>query len=100
MVLDKYEARGHYTIIREAEDVTRLVELQDQLREKVQQLQTISYKNSHLLRSPVASIIGLVNMVEEQGITSDHNLQVFNFLKQAIEKLDDVIHEINEIAKA
>jgi len=81
-----------------AEDVTETVLLQDQLKEKIDQLTTISYKNSHLLRSPVASIIGLINLFEKKDITSTHNLQIFHYLKQAIEKLDAVIHEINDIA--
>jgi len=87
-----------WTITTIAEDVTEMMLLQDQFKEKVQQLQAISYKNSHLLRSPVASIIGLINLIEERHITSNHNLQVFIFLKHAIEKLDDVVREINDIA--
>jgi hypothetical protein len=51
-----------------------------------------------LLRGPVASIIGLIDLFEEKDIISSHNLQIFNFLKQAIEKLDVVIHEINDIS--
>jgi PAS domain S-box-containing protein len=86
------------SIIREVENVTQLMQLQNELNEKVQQLQTISYKNSHLLRSPVASIIGLVGLIEEQGIASEHNRQIFHFLKEAITKLDDIIHEINDAA--
>ncbi|MDB5005659.1 MAG: domain S-box protein [Mucilaginibacter sp.] len=99
MVFEKDEKGELCTIIRESEDVTNFIRMQDELREKVQQLQTISYKNSHLLRSPVSSIIGLISLVEAQGITSEHNMQIFNYLKQAIEKLDNVIHEINEIAE-
>lgn len=87
------------TIIREAEDVTKLIEIQTALKERIIQLETISFKNSHLLRSPVASIIGLVGLIEEHGITGDHNKQIFHFLKEAITKLDNIIHEINEVAR-
>jgi len=99
MVLENNVNGDVVSAIREVEDVTYMVELQDQLKEKVSQLQAVSYKNSHLLRSPVASIIGLINMVEEHGITSEHNMQIFEYLKQAIEKLDQVIHEINDTAR-
>jgi PAS domain S-box-containing protein len=87
------------SIIREVEDVTKLVALQRELEQKVQQLKVISYKNSHLLRSPVASIIGLVDLIEEHGIRGDRNRQIFHFLKETITKLDEVIHEINELAR-
>lgn len=94
------DAKGNVRIvIRETEDVTEFIKVQNTLKEKVEVLQAISYKNSHLLRNPVASIIGLINLVEEQGITSEHNREIFDYLKKAIVKLDDVIHEINDIAR-
>lgn len=99
MVLENNAKGDVVSAIREVEDVTFMIELQDQLKEKLEQLQAVSYKNSHLLRSPVASIIGLINMVEEHGITSEHNMQIFEYLKQAIEKLDQVVHEINDTAR-
>ncbi|HTD40817.1 MAG TPA: PAS domain-containing protein [Mucilaginibacter sp.] len=100
MVLEKDTADHIFKIIREVEDVTKLVELENALEEKVEQLKVVSFKNSHLLRSPVASIIGLVDLIEEQGITSEHNKQIFHFLKGATTKLDNVIHEINDAARS
>ena len=99
MVMDRDDTRDICVIIREAQDVTKLVELQDELEKKVEQLQVISYKNSHLVRSPVASILGLVSLIEEQEITGEHNMQILSHLKKAIEKLDGLIHEINDLAK-
>ena len=99
MVYEKDRDNHISTIIREVEDVTQLVELQDELKAKVEQLKIVSYKNSHLLRSPVASIIGLVYLVEEHGITSEHNRQILSYLKDAIMKLDNVIYEINDAAR-
>jgi PAS domain S-box-containing protein len=100
MILEKKNKKGVCQIIREVEDVTKLVELQNELRGKVEQLKVISFKNSHLLRNPVASIIGLVNIIEEHDdIASEHNRQILHFLKEAIMKLDHVIHEINDIAR-
>jgi PAS domain S-box-containing protein len=97
MVIERKPDGKIKTIVREVEDVTYIIELEDQLKEKVEKLQTVSYHNSHMLRSPVASIVGLVNLVEEHGI-GEHNKQIFEYLKQTIKKLDDVIHEINNIA--
>lgn len=99
MIYERNPEKNICAIIREVEDVTRLVELQNRLKEKVDQLRLVSYKNSHLLRSPVASIIGLVDLIDEHGITSDHNREVFSYLKETIAKLDEVIHDINETAR-
>jgi len=99
MILKKNHNDHIFTIIREVEDVTKLMEIENELEEKLKQLTAISYKNSHLLRSPVVSIIGLVDLLDEQGITSEHNMQIFNFLKESIRKLDDIIHDINDAAR-
>ncbi|HEY9000303.1 MAG TPA: PAS domain-containing protein [Mucilaginibacter sp.] len=99
MIYEKNPVNHICTIIREVEDVTQLVELQEEIKAKVDQLKVVSYKNSHLLRSPVASIIGLVDLVEEHGITSEHNRQILHYLKEAIMKLDNVIYEINDAAR-
>ena len=95
MIYEKDRNCHTCTIIREVEDVTRLMELEGELEEKVKQLRIVSFKNSHLLRSPVASIIGLVGLIEESGVTGEHNKQILHFLKEAITKLDEIIHEIN-----
>jgi len=87
------------TLTTVAEDITSMVLLQKQLEEKVEQLRAISYKNSHQLRSPVASIIGLIDLIEENDIASSHNLEVFKLLEMAIEKLDNVVREINDAAQ-
>lgn len=99
MIYEKNPVNHICTIIREVEDVTQLMKLQEELKAKVDQLKVVSYKNSHLLRSPVASIIGLVDLVEEHGITSEHNRQILYYLKEAIIKLDAVIHEINDASQ-
>lgn len=98
MVYEHKSNNRTFSIIREAEDVTRFIELRNELDEKVEQLKLVSYKNSHQLRGPVANIIGLVDLVEEQGITSEHNKQILKLLKETIEKLDCVVREINEDA--
>jgi len=98
MIYERNADDGSITIIREVEDVTKLIKLQNELEEKVEQLKAVSFKNSHLLRSPVASIIGLVDLIEENAITSEHNRQVVHFLKETITRLDAVIHEINDTA--
>ena len=99
MIYERNHDKHSCVIIREVEDITKLVELQNELKEKVEQLKVVSFKNSHLLRSPVASIIGLVDLIEEHGITGEHNRQIIHFLKEAITKLDNVIHEINDVAR-
>jgi PAS domain S-box-containing protein len=99
IVTERNEKGEPTTITSVAEDISDFIKVQNQLKEKVLQLEAISHVNSHMVRGPVASIIGLINLIEEKDIASPHNLQVFNYLKEAIEKLDNVIYEINDLSR-
>lgn len=91
------DSKGNPSVICSiAEDITETRMLEDQLKEKIKQLNHISWKNSHLLRGPVTTIIGLVSLIKEEEITSEHNIKIFSYVKQTIDKLDLVIQEIND----
>jgi signal transduction histidine kinase len=83
-------------IITVAENITEMVDILEQLKEKTSRLKLISWKNSHELRAPVANIIALLDLIEEEHIVNTHNLEVFTYLKATIAKLDRVILEMND----
>ncbi|MGV9003555.1 PAS domain-containing protein [Flavobacterium sp.] len=98
-IVTQRDERGRpITITTIAEDITELSRIENKLKEKSAQLEAISWKNSHLLRSPVANIIGLIDMIEIDEITSKNNLKVFKYMKEVIKTLDTIIHEINNIS--
>ncbi len=80
------------------QDVTHLVELELNLREKVEAIQKISYKNSHELRAPVAKIIGLVDLLKTDSFKTEYNEKIFRLLEETVKKLDEVIHDINNLS--
>ncbi len=80
------------------QDVTQLVELEKALGEKVDAIRKISYKNSHELRAPVAKIIGLVDLLKTDNFKTEYNERIFRHLEETVKKLDDVIHEINNLS--
>jgi PAS domain S-box-containing protein len=94
MVTKRNKQNYPCNIITVAEDITSFISLQQELKEKVDQLEAISWKNSHLIKGPIASIIGLVNLIEEEEITSQHNREVFEYVKQVLQRLNIVIGEI------
>ena len=81
------------------QEITELKELEIELQKKVQQLEEISHKNSHELRTPVASILGLLDLIDEKGFNSEFDKQVLAHLRNTVVKLDRVIHEVSESAK-
>lgn len=81
-----------------SQDVTEAVELFEQLEQSIQTLNRISYKNSHDVRGPVATILGLVQLMGQRGFIDEMNKEYYEALRITIQKLDAIIHDINDMA--
>jgi len=97
-VLALDEFKKPKTVLSIATNVEEVVALKERIERQVNKLDLISFKNSHELRGPVASILGLVQLIEHDGFDGAHAKELIDCLKRAVIKLDAVIHEINENA--
>ncbi len=77
-----------------AEDITELVSLQEELEARVEELEKINFRNHHELKGPVASILGLANIMKDESLISEHNLEIINHLSRTVAKLDSVVTQI------
>lgn len=84
------------TVLCTAMDIGEVMELRERIDRQLRKLDIISYKNSHELRGPVATILGLINLIDHDECEGMHVRQLISSLKQTVIKLDGVIHEINE----
>jgi len=66
------------------------------LAERNKQLEEYAFYNAHKLRAPVATIMGLYFLLEKES-DYEHKNQIFNHLHKAIEDLDHIVSEIQEI---
>ena len=76
------------------QDITRMKELEEKLDQAVARLSEISYRDAHLLRAPVATILGLVQVIESENLIYSADQTVFKHLKTSITKLDEIVSEI------
>lgn len=68
------------------------------LEEKNQGISKYAYLNSHKVRSPLARILGLVNLTQYEDLDADETRSYyFNELKTNATDLDNVLKEISEI---
>lgn len=67
------------------------------LEKQNSQLTEYAFYNSHKLRGPLASILGLINLFENGHIAKDEFLTVLKKLKVAANDMDQVVSEINKI---
>lgn len=77
------------------QDITRIKELEEKLNQAVEQLSEISYRDAHLLRAPVATILGLVDMIESEKLIHSADQTVLKHLKTSVAKLDKIVSEIH-----
>lgn len=97
-VVSERDARGRPAKVTNMfEDVTETVMLQQQLRKKAALIRKISFNNAHELRGPVASMIGLLNLMNDLAFTNDSEREYFQLLKATTQKLDSAIRKINEL---
>jgi PAS domain S-box-containing protein len=67
-----------------------LFEAEGVISSKDRALEKISYSQSHLVRKPLANILGLISMLAEGEVFEDHET-VYTLLRRSAEELDAVV---------
>ncbi len=89
------------SIIRDVTDLWK-VELQKEemandLVKRNNELEQFTYIVSHNLRSPVASLIGLTEVLSEFELREDEKKEIISGISQSAGRLDEVIRDLNDI---
>lgn len=77
-------------------DVTELKKYLQRVQQQNADLMEIAWLQSHKVRSHVATILGLTELINYDNPLDDGNLTILNGVKQSSEELDKVIREIND----
>ncbi len=76
------------------QDITELKNNELHIAEQNDRLIEIAQLNAHQTRRPVATILGLINLIDKATITDNDTLEALNHLDTAINELDMVIRRI------
>ena len=79
-----------------ARDITEQRKQFMKIREQNEKLIEIAWIQSHKVRSPVASILGLAELFDYQAGGNTHNGEILELIKNAARQLDDIIREVVE----
>ena len=75
--------------------MTLVKKQQDFLLKQNETLRQIAWQQSHEVRRPVANILGLINLIKmDKASTQEEKEQYLNYLFQATQELDEIIHKI------
>ncbi|MCU0446950.1 MAG: tetratricopeptide repeat-containing sensor histidine kinase [Microscillaceae bacterium] len=69
----------------------------DNVLEQNQDLEQFSYIVSHNMRAPVASILGLISILDKSKINDPEIIQIIDYLNESTEKLDTVFKDMDKI---
>nr|WP_067058112.1 PAS domain-containing protein [Mucilaginibacter sp. L294] len=77
------------------QDITGQKHGEEQINLKNQSLDQIAYINSHIIRKPLANILGIINSLEGLPCDEENMDHPIKMLKQSATELDNLIKEIN-----
>jgi signal transduction histidine kinase len=60
------------------------------------ELRQFSYTVSHNLRGPLASLMGLISLIDQRNL-NEGNAEIFNYLKTSVGRLDHIISDLGKI---
>lgn len=67
-----------------------------ELKEKESRLEEIAYSNSHIIRKPLANIIALINLLEDEHVARK---EVIDMMKQSCAELDLAVKQVAKFSQ-
>ncbi len=77
-------------------DITARKQAEDRLIRQNQQLKEIANLQSHMVRRPVANVIGLLRLIDQHNTSNPGNKEILEKLVQSSDELDEAIKQIVE----
>ncbi|MBS1531730.1 MAG: PAS domain-containing protein [Bacteroidetes bacterium] len=77
-----------------ARDITKRLKAEEALIEQNERLKNIASLSSHELRRPVASMLGLLNIIDNENFSNPENQQIIEHLRTVGHEIDEVIRLI------
>lgn len=78
-----------------AVDITRLKESEQKILRQNETLRQIAWEQSHLVRQPIAKVLGIANLLKtEQNLAPAEYSRFFDYLIESTCELDDMIKDI------
>jgi PAS domain S-box-containing protein len=68
--------------------------LEQKLKDQNKKLREIAHIQSHIVRSPVVNIQGLLKLLDKQDLASTSNQEILRHMDSALKELDEIIHDI------
>jgi PAS domain S-box-containing protein len=92
--------KGTRTSIVIAQDITERLSYVKAIEEQNEKLHAISWMQSHVIRAPLARIMGLLPMFRDPKTSGAERQKITGYLIASADELDDVIRRITDVTGA
>jgi len=90
-----FNEKGEVTIVGcFSRNITGRLKTANALIDQNNRLRNIAILSSHDLRRPVASMLGLINMIDRENFSNPENKEIIEHILTTTKEIDDVIHLI------
>jgi|GEM_PF-2358805 len=89
----KGKVKGYLTAFQ---NITKQENFLNSLEAKNKQLQEIASDQSHLVRAPLARILGIIELMQNIKLEPDEKLDLITYLKTSGEELDEALKDISQ----
>lgn len=83
-------------IVVNSRDVTDRVLYLKAIKEQNSKLKEIAWTQSHIMRAPVARLMGLIDLIKNEELDIEEKEEVLNFVLKSAKEIDDSIRNIVE----
>lgn len=81
-------------VICSAIDITQYLHLKSKMDENMKFIEEMSFKNSHEVRAPIATILGLVKLMKYELHSPGSVMEMIMYMENTVIKMDEVITDL------
>lgn len=96
-ILIPYEDKATHIVL--VNDITERLHYINAIEEQNQRFKEIAWMHSHVMRTPVARIMSLVELLHNGQNTVELNTELLDYILQSAHELDKIIRDISDQTK-
>jgi len=77
-----------------AHDITERINYIDAIEKQNERFSEISWIQSHVVRAPIARLMGLIGLIKHPGSSEDLKVELLGYVLDSANELDDIVREI------
>jgi PAS domain S-box-containing protein len=92
-----------YVLYNEDDQPARVIGAMQDIEDKknyIEELQKVAHMSSHGMRRPVASMLGVVNLLNKENLAAPENMQLLEYVEKIAKEMDDILHVVADKCNA